>query len=64
VWLKDGKTLSGLRLAGVMDADAARDAGLQHPLTQMVCFAGEGGARVWIDAAAIRVIETLPEAAA
>lgn len=61
VRLKDGQTYSGLRLAGVMDADAARAAGLPHPLGQMVCFEGEGGARTWIDAAAIRVLESAGE---
>jgi len=59
VRLKDGQTYSGLRLAGVMDADAALAVGLPHPLTNMVCFEGEGRARIWIDASAIRVLESV-----
>lgn len=61
VRLKEGKTYDGLRLAGVMSQDAARDAGLPHPLTNLVCFEREDGTRVWLDASAIRVIETLRE---
>lgn len=61
VRLKDGKLYSGVRLKGVMDADAARDAGLPHPLTSLVMFERDDGGRLWIEAAAIRVIETMPE---
>lgn len=56
--LKDGKTFSGLRLVGVLDQDAARGAGLPHALSNLVAFDRDDGGRVWVDAAAIRVIET------
>lgn len=63
VRLKDGKTYDGLTLSGVMDADAARDAGLPHPLNQLVCFERADGTRVWLDATAIRVLEALDKKA-
>ena len=63
VRLKDGKTYTGLRWVGALDTDAARVAGLPHPLTNLVCFEREDGTRVWIDASAIRVIESLSEVA-
>jgi hypothetical protein len=59
VRLKDGKTYSGLRLVGVMDVDAARDVGLPHALTNLVAFERDDGSRLWVDAGAIRVIETV-----
>ncbi|MGF1546714.1 MAG: hypothetical protein ACFCUG_05275 [Thiotrichales bacterium] len=59
VRLKDGSIHDGLTLSGVMDADAARDAGLPHPLNQLVCFDRADGTQVWIDATAIRVLETI-----
>lgn len=59
VLLKDGKTYAGLRLVGVIDDAAAREVGLPYPLTHLCCFDREDGARIWIDASAIRVIETM-----
>lgn len=56
--LKDGQVFGDVRLVGVMDADAARNAGLPHPLTNLTAFERDDGSRLWIDAAAIRVLET------
>jgi len=58
VHLKDGKTFESMRLVGVIDMDLARDIGLPHPLSNMVAFERQDGSRVWIDANAVRVIET------
>jgi len=59
VRLKDGQVFADVRLVGVMDADAARNAGLPHPLTNLVAFERDDGSRLWVDAAAIRVLETV-----
>ncbi len=64
VRLKDGRTYVGLRLVGVVDDTATREAGLPYPLTHLACFEREDGGRVWIDASAIRVMETPREEAA
>lgn len=58
--IEEGKTYDGLRYVWAIDADAMRDAGLPQALGQMIVFERADASRVWIDAAAIRTIVTVP----
>jgi hypothetical protein len=59
IHLKDGKLFENVRLVGVIDTDLASEIGLPHPLSNMVAFERKDGSRVWVDAQAIRVIDTI-----
>ena len=58
IHLKEGKIFENVRLVNVIDTDLAREIGLPHPLSNMVAFERKDGSRVWVDAQAIRVVDT------